>query len=55
MNYGVSVKYNELYQRINAKIKRQNKAWIEKMSKMLIDIALKSIKEYNCEVSVIAF
>jgi len=50
-----SVKYNILWQRINAKIRRQNKDWIEKVSKMLIDIALKSIEEYNCEVSVIAF
>jgi len=55
MNYGISVKYNELYQRINAKIKRQNKAWTKKVSKMLVDIALKSIEEYNCEVSMIAF
>ena len=54
-NHGISVKYNELYQRINAKIRRQNKAWTKKVSKMLIDIALKSIKEYNCEVSMIAF
>jgi hypothetical protein len=55
MNYGNSVKYNELFQRINRKIQRQNKDWIEKMSKMLIDIALKSIKEYNCEIAVISF
>jgi hypothetical protein len=25
------------------------------MSKMLIDIALKSIKEYNCEIAIISF
>jgi transposase len=50
-----SVKYNELWQRINAKIRRQNIAWIEKMSKMLIDIALKSIEEFNCEIAVISF
>jgi len=50
-----SVKYNELWQRINAKIRRQNVAWIEKMSKMLVDIALESIKQYNCEIGVIAF
>jgi hypothetical protein len=55
MNHGNSVKYNELYQRINARIQRQNKDWIEKMSKMLIDIALKSIEEYNCEVAIISF
>jgi len=35
MNHGFSVKYNELFQRINGKIRRQNIAWIEKMSKML--------------------
>jgi len=55
MNHGNSVKFNELYQRINARIQRQNKDWIEKMSKMLIDIALKSIEEYNCEVAIISF
>jgi hypothetical protein len=55
MNHGNSVKYNELYQRINARILRQNKDWIEKISKMLIDTALKSIKQYNCEVGVISF
>jgi transposase len=55
MNYGFSVKYNELYQRINKRIRRQNIAWVEKMSKMLINIALESIKEYNCEVAIISF
>jgi uncharacterized Zn finger protein len=50
-----SVKYNELWQRINRKIRRQNVAWVEKMSKMLIDVALESIKQYNCEIGVIAF
>jgi hypothetical protein len=55
MNHGNSVKNNELYQRINARIRRQNKDWIEKMSKMLIDIALKSIEEYNCEIAIISF
>jgi len=55
MNHGNSVKYNELFQRINAKIRRQNIAWIEKMSKMLIDIALESIKQYNCEIAIISF
>jgi len=55
MNYGISVKYNELYQRINTKIRRQNKDWIEKVSKMLIDVALKSIEEYNCEIAIISF
>jgi hypothetical protein len=55
MNHRNSVKYNELFQRINAKIRRQNIAWIEKMSKMLIDIALESIKEFNCEIAIISF
>jgi hypothetical protein len=55
MNHGVSVKNNELYQRINAKIQRQNIAWVERMSKMLVDITLESIKQYNCEIGVIAF
>jgi len=55
INHGNSVKYNELFQRINRKIQRQNRDWIEKMSKMLIDIALKSIKEYNCEIAIISF
>jgi hypothetical protein len=55
MNHGLSVKYNESYQRINAKIRRQNIAWVEKVSKMLINIALKSIEEYNCEIAVISF
>ena len=50
-----SVKYNELWQRINARIRRQNIAWVERMSKMLIDIAMKSIEEYNCEIAVISF
>jgi len=55
MNHGNSVKYNELWQKINRKIQRQNKDWIEKMSKMLIDIALESIKQYNCEIIIISF
>jgi len=55
MNHGNSVKYNELWQKINRKIRRQNVAWVEKMSKMLIDIAMKSIEEYNCEVAIISF
>jgi hypothetical protein len=55
MNHKDSVKYNELWQRINRKIRRQNVAWVEKMSKMLVDIALESIKQYNCEIGVISF
>ncbi|MEM1574528.1 MAG: hypothetical protein QXF09_02990 [Nitrososphaerota archaeon] len=54
-NHGVSVKYNELFQRINKRIQRQNKDWIEKTSKKLIDIALESIKQYNCEIAIISF
>jgi len=55
MNHRNSVKYNELWQRINKRIQRQNRDWIEKMSKMLIDIALESIEEYNCEIAIISF
>jgi len=55
MNHRNSVKYNELFQRINRKIQRQNRDWVEKMSKMLIDIALESIKQYNCEIAIISF
>jgi len=55
IDHGNSVKYNELFQRINKRIQRQNKDWIEKTSKMLIDIALESIKQYNCEIAVISF
>jgi len=54
-NHGNSVKYNELFQRINKRIQRQNKDWVEKMSKMLIDIALESIKQYRCEIAIISF
>lgn len=54
-NHGVSVKYNELFQRINKRIQRQNKDWIEKTSKKLVDIALESIKEYQCDIAVISF
>jgi hypothetical protein len=36
MNHGNSVKFNELYQRINARIQRQNKDWIEKCQKCLL-------------------
>jgi transposase len=50
-----SVKYNELWQRINRKIRRQNVAWVERISKILVDITLESIKQYNCEVGVISF
>jgi dihydroneopterin aldolase len=55
MNHRNSVKYNELWQRINARIQRQNKDYCEKVSKNLINIALESIKEYNCEIAIISF
>ncbi|MEM1574600.1 MAG: zinc ribbon domain-containing protein [Nitrososphaerota archaeon] len=54
-NHGISVKYNELFQRINKRIQRQNKDWIEKISKKLIDIALESIEKYNCDIAIISF
>jgi len=54
-NHRDAVKYNELYQRINKRIQRQNKSWIEKVSKEIISIALESIKKYNCDVSIISF
>ncbi|MEM2554467.1 MAG: zinc ribbon domain-containing protein [Nitrososphaerota archaeon] len=50
-----SVKYNIRFQRINLKIHRQNKDWVEKVSKNLIDIGLKSIEKYNCEIAIISF
>jgi hypothetical protein len=55
MNHGNSVKDNKLFQRINKKIRRQNIAWVEKISKILIDTALENIKEYNCEIAIISF
>jgi len=54
-NHGNSVKYNELYQRINKRIQRQNRDWTEKTSKEIINIALKSIEKYNANVVAIAF
>jgi len=54
-NHGNSVKYNELYQRINKRIQRQNRDWAEKASKEIIDIALQSIEKYNADVVAIAF
>jgi len=54
-NHGNSVKYNELYQRINKRIQRQNKDWTEKASKEIINIALQSIEKYNADVVAIAF
>jgi len=54
-NHGNSVKYNELYQRINKRIQRQNRDWTEKASKEIINIALKSIEKYNADVVAIAF
>jgi len=54
-NHGNSVKYNELFQRINKRIQRQNRDWTEKASKEIINIALQSIKKYNADVVAIAF
>jgi hypothetical protein len=54
-NHGNSVKYNELYQRINNRIQRQNRDWTEKASKEIINIALQSIKKYDSNIAIIAF
>jgi hypothetical protein len=54
-NHGNSVKNNELWQRINKRIRRQNKDWTEKASKEIINIALQSIKKYNADIVAIAF
>jgi hypothetical protein len=54
-NHGNSVKNNELWQRINKRIQRQNRDWTEKASKEIINIALQSIKKYNANVVAIAF
>ena len=53
--HGNSVKYNELYQRINKRIQRQNRDWTEKTSKEIINIALQSIEKYDVGVVAIAF
>jgi hypothetical protein len=55
MNHRNSVKDNELYQRINKRIQRQNKDYCEKVSKNLINTALESIEQYNCEIAIISF
>jgi transposase len=54
-NHGNSVKNNELWQRINKRIQRQNKDWTEKASKEIINIALESIEKYNADITIIAF
>jgi hypothetical protein len=54
-NHGNSVKYNELFQRINKRIQRQNRDWTEKASKEIINIALQSIEKYNADITMIAF
>ena len=54
-NHRDAVKYNELFQRINKRIQRQNRDWTEKISKNLISIALESIKKYNCKIAIISF
>ena len=54
-NHGNSIKNNELFQRINKRIQRQNKDWTEKASKEIINIVLESIKKYNADIVAIAF
>jgi len=54
-NHGDAVKYNELFQRINKRIQRQNKSWAEKVSKEIINIALNSIEKYKCNIAIISF
>jgi hypothetical protein len=54
-NHGNSVKNNELWQRINKRIQRQNKNWTEKASKEIINIALQSIEKYNADIAMITF
>jgi hypothetical protein len=54
-NHGNSVKYNELYQRINKRIQRQNRDWTERASKEIINIALQSIEKYDFDIAIIAF
>jgi transposase len=54
-NHGNSVKYNELYQRINKRIQRQNEDWVKKVANEIINIALQSIKKYNADIVAIAF
>jgi cellulose synthase/poly-beta-1,6-N-acetylglucosamine synthase-like glycosyltransferase len=54
-NHGNSIKNNELFQRINKRIQRQNRDWTEKASKEIINIALQSIKKYNADIAIIAF
>jgi len=54
-NHGNNVKNNELWQRINKRIQRQNKNWTEKASKEIINIALQSIEKYNADIAMITF
>jgi hypothetical protein len=54
-NHRNSVKNNELFQKINKRIQRQNRDWTERASKEIINIALQSIRKYNADIVVIAF
>ncbi len=54
-NHGCSVKHNIRYHRIVARMRRQDKDWVEKSSKTLIDIASETRRELGCDASAIAF
>jgi hypothetical protein len=54
-NHGNSVKNNELWQRINKRIQRQNEDWVKKVANEIINIALQSTKKYDADVVAIAF
>jgi hypothetical protein len=54
-NHRDGVKNNELWQRINKRIQRQNKDWTERASKEIINIALQSIEKYGSDIAIIAF
>jgi len=54
-NHGNSVKNNELFQRINKRIQRQNEDWVKKVANEIINIALQSIEKYNADITIIAF
>jgi len=54
-NHKNSVKNNELWQRINKRIQRQNEDWVKKVANEIINIALQSIEKYDVDVVAIAF
>ena len=54
-NHKNSVKNNELFQRINKRIQRQNKDWVKKVANEIINIALQSIEKYNADIAMITF